>query len=247
MLQRRTCGLELVCFISCALFGGDAPKADAPTPRKLSVAVSNLQNETPPSRDAVIFMTQFHQINYHAFTRINDQFGEMRAPFLKVMHHGFVKFYDGAFEQISLIGLLGKEPNAYSYYKLLMTNEGKAWADGENNKKRALSDFEKRAVAELRKGRDVVLELENPRNPAPKDLPEESVKKSGKAIYTVGAMYAKKSCLECHDVKEGALMGALSYRISSSFIEWSVPKMKEAWDKEAAAVLRKAAEEENAK
>lgn len=240
MLQRRTCGLELVCFISCALFGGDAQKADAPAPRKLSVAVSNLPNETPPSKDAVIFMTQFHQIMARDFSR------QFTLPETKVIlqdqfRHGFLKT-ERRTEQFQVIGMLGKEPIAYENYEVNLLPDGKPW-DGAIKEKRALRDFERRAIAELKKGRDIVIEMENPRNPA-KDLPEEAIKNSVKVLFAVGAMYAEKSCLQCHAVKENQMIGAISYRVSTGFIEWSVPRMKEAWNKEAARLLGPAAEKE---
>jgi hypothetical protein len=65
----------------------------------------------------------------------------------------------------------------------------------EDAESRALSTFEDSALQRLRDGKDVV------------------TKASLNRIEMMGSLRATKQCLQCHDVKSGALLGAFSYEL----------------------------------
>ncbi|HEY8504829.1 MAG TPA: hypothetical protein VIL46_09620 [Gemmataceae bacterium] len=58
---------------------------------------------------------------------------------------------------------------------------------------RALDDFERRALAELRWGEDLVAEA------------------SPQRFRMLGALRAARQCLDCHSAERGDLLGAFSY------------------------------------
>jgi hypothetical protein len=65
----------------------------------------------------------------------------------------------------------------------------------KNVKTRDLASFEKHALKQLRSGKDVVTEA------------------TLNQIKMLGALRATKQCMQCHDVKRGALLGAFSYEM----------------------------------
>lgn len=71
-------------------------------------------------------------------------------------------------------------------------------------KLRELNDFESRALARLRSGENVVMELDS----AAKQSPQA---KNAMRLKAMGAIRATKDCLDCHSGKEGKLLGAFSY------------------------------------
>lgn len=217
----------LLFFVGCSLAVGaeDIPTAPAPE-KKLSVAVTNTPDEAPPSRDTVVFMTQLHQISYKAFANIKDYVEVFRTPLL-ITTHALTEFNSDTFERVELIGMTRAEPVAYSYYRRKMGPGGIHILKPEDVVRRPLTDFEKRAIAELKKGRDVIVEAENPRTPLLENINPEAIKAAGKATYAVGAMYARKSCLECHEVREGTILGALTYRVGTAYVDTAIKQLKE--------------------
>lgn len=223
--MKNACGLcaILFCFLGSAF---PAESATAPAPeKKLSVAVTNRSDEAP-SRETVLFMTQMHQLSYKAFADTDDLFGAFRIPPM-LTTHSLIEFNRNTFERVELIGMTRPEPVAYSYFRQRMGRGAVHMLKPQDVIKRPVSDFEKRAIVELTKGRDVVIEAENPRIPPPEGLNPDVVKAAGKAIYAVGALYARKSCLDCHEVREGTILGALTYRVGTNFVTDSIKRIKE--------------------
>jgi len=216
---------SLVLLLLCALSTAQAIE-QTPPEKKLSVAVSNTPDETPPSREAIVFMTQLHQISYKAFTETELAFGVFRTPPM-VTHHSLVEFNKDTFERVELIGMTRAQPVAYAYYRQKLGRVGLHVLKPEDVVRRPMTDFEKRAIVELKKGRDIVLEAENPRIPPPQHITPEVVKAAGKAIYAVGALYARKDCIECHEVREGTILGAFTYRVGTTFVDSSIKQLKE--------------------
>lgn len=69
-------------------------------------------------------------------------------------------------------------------------------ATGKNTPTRQLDDFETRALARIRDGNDVALQS------------------SADEMRMLGAIRARKECLECHKVDVGNLLGAFSYTLT---------------------------------
>lgn len=75
-------------------------------------------------------------------------------------------------------------------------------------KRRQLTADETRAVAELRNGKSLVT--------VPKQIAvrgEHGATNIVDGVLAVGALRAKAQCAECHQVKEGALLGAFAYTL----------------------------------
>lgn len=73
-------------------------------------------------------------------------------------------------------------------------------------RRRPLTELEQSAVIRLRAGETLVVAPEAP------DLKRESATVPALGIRVVGALRAQSSCLPCHSVAEGTVLGALSYR-----------------------------------
>ncbi len=74
-------------------------------------------------------------------------------------------------------------------------------------KRRALTETELRAVAELRQGKDLVT------LPGRVTVLNEHGTNVVAGVLAVGALRAKGQCATCHQVKEGALLGAFAYTL----------------------------------
>lgn len=72
---------------------------------------------------------------------------------------------------------------------------------------RPLSELETKAIASLREGRNLVVQ--------PTTFPMETLQgtKEISGLLAVGALRAKASCAKCHEVAEGTLLGAFSYKL----------------------------------
>ncbi len=72
---------------------------------------------------------------------------------------------------------------------------------------RALTELETKAVASLREGRNLVVQ--------PTKFPIETRQGTQEisGLLAVGALRAKASCAKCHEVAEGTLLGAFSYKL----------------------------------
>jgi hypothetical protein len=81
--------------------------------------------------------------------------------------------------------------------------------------KRELSEFEKIALDQLKKGKTLVASY----LPAESPTSEIEKKLGGRVVEALGSIRAQKSCLECHKVEVGTLLGAFSYRIPESRIK----------------------------
>lgn len=73
--------------------------------------------------------------------------------------------------------------------------------------RRPLTDDELRAVAELRRGQNLVT------LPKQVAVPTEHGTNHVAGLLAVGALRARAQCAECHDVKEGTLLGAFAYTL----------------------------------
>lgn len=73
--------------------------------------------------------------------------------------------------------------------------------------KRPLSALETKAVASLREGRNLVVQ--------PATFPMETLNgtREVSGLLAVGALRAKAGCAKCHEVAEGTLLGAFSYKL----------------------------------
>lgn len=73
--------------------------------------------------------------------------------------------------------------------------------------KRPLSELEIKAIASLREGRNLVVQ--------PTKFPIETLQGTQEisGLLAVGALRAKASCAKCHEVAEGTLLGAFSYKL----------------------------------
>ena len=74
-------------------------------------------------------------------------------------------------------------------------------------KRRQLTEVESRAVAELRNGKNLVTV------PGLIAVKSEHGTNNVAGLLAVGALRAKAQCAECHQVKEGTLLGAFSYTL----------------------------------
>ncbi|MBI3874977.1 MAG: hypothetical protein HY300_03240 [Verrucomicrobia bacterium] len=74
-------------------------------------------------------------------------------------------------------------------------------------KRRQLTEVELRAVAELRSGKNMVTV------PGFVAVRAEHVTNNVAGLLAVGALRAKTQCAECHQCKEGTLLGAFSYTL----------------------------------
>jgi hypothetical protein len=83
----------------------------------------------------------------------------------------------------------------------------------KNYKTRPLTDSEKTAIAALKA---------RPSNQIVTVGPDLSLLPS--SVEVVGAIRATTSCLSCHDVKEGDLLGAFSYQLKSLPIPQAPPE-----------------------
>lgn len=73
--------------------------------------------------------------------------------------------------------------------------------------KRSLSELETKAIASLREGRNLVVQ--------PTKFPIETLQGTQEisGLLAVGALRANASCAKCHEVAEGTLLGAFSYKL----------------------------------
>lgn len=79
--------------------------------------------------------------------------------------------------------------------------------------KRPLSELETKAIASLREGRNLVVQ--------PTKFPMETLQGTQEisGLLAVGALRAKASCAKCHEVAEGTLLGAFSYKLYQTSTE----------------------------
>ena len=93
-------------------------------------------------------------------------------------------------KRLELIGLLKfPKPRAYVLDHLPRMDQ----LTHENANTRPLTKFESAALSKLKSKQDIVVERE------------------GKSIRMVGAIRATKTCLTCHSVERGELLGAFTY------------------------------------
>jgi len=120
-------------------------------------------------------------------------FGIGRVRSAELWNEQSVKFEGMEYEgnHIRLIGLTAEEGDRY----FMESDAPKKTRIGEA-KWRPLSDWETEAVEKLKSGASFVSQ--------PVSDPETDVR-------VIAPMCAKESCLECHDVKAGELIGALDY------------------------------------
>jgi hypothetical protein len=85
-------------------------------------------------------------------------------------------------------------------------------------KLRELNDFESRALARLRRGENVVMELDSSKTP------NETGNRQMRLV-AMGAIRATKDCLDCHSGREGKLLGAFSYVLTRAEDKVANPKV----------------------
>lgn len=107
--------------------------------------------------------------------------------------------------------LLGLEDEPIAYQRLAFENITMAVVSKKELRsrlqRRPLTAAEFSAVAELRAGKDLVT------MPTPVELVTEHGTNRITGLLAVGALRAKAQCAECHQVKEGTLLGAFSYTL----------------------------------
>jgi len=96
--------------------------------------------------------------------------------------------YISPFEMISVAGLTNRTSRA-------------------RLQKRPLTELETKAIASLREGRNLVVQ--------PTKFPMLTLQGTQEisGLLAVGALRAKASCAKCHEVVEGTLLGAFSYKL----------------------------------
>lgn len=89
---------------------------------------------------------------------------------------------------------------------------------------RPLSELETKAIAKLREGRNLVVQ------PARFPMETSQGPREISGLLAVGALRAKASCAKCHEVAEGTLLGAFSYKLyqTSTATAQNVPSAPEA-------------------
>lgn len=98
-----------------------------------------------------------------------------------------------AVKSVTLIGMMhNPEGQAYKQNTLAMVPKGPPGAD----KIKAMDEFEQTALRGVKKGHEILVDTRTPGT-----------------IRMMGALYATAECTKCHAVKEGTLLGALSYTL----------------------------------
>ncbi len=97
-------------------------------------------------------------------------------------------------QDLELISLLRfEEPRAYVLNHLPRMDH----LSSDDIPTRALTQFELTSLQELKRDEDVV------------------IKDSGDKLYMLGSLRAGKSCIDCHSVKRGDLLGAFTYKFAA--------------------------------
>jgi hypothetical protein len=99
---------------------------------------------------------------------------------------------------VQLIGLMNDAPRAYASSFMNPTRSMLA-----TSAQRPLTDFEKQAIERLKTGTDYVLSGDGHQP----DNPHGTL---------IAALRAGHSCMSCHDVKHGQLLGAFAYRLDAA-------------------------------
>ncbi|MCZ7644366.1 MAG: hypothetical protein M5U26_03645 [Planctomycetota bacterium] len=100
--------------------------------------------------------------------------------------------------RVELVSLLEHEEPVVYEKDLTKMPDLSMGAMPKETRTRTLTVFERDALAQLRRGRDEVYHRDRDTD------------------YMVGSLRASAGCLKCHSVKQGDLLGALTYRISQS-------------------------------
>jgi hypothetical protein len=162
-----------------------------------SYKLDESQTSEPGNSKAV---RHFHAKNVFNFVEMQD-FGLSRTF---SMHDAFslsLKTPSGKGETYTLksrelIGLIvNPKPVVYEAPSVNTTSGALQMKMPANTTTRELDAFEKAALRKLRDGLDITTSEESD------------------ALRIVGSIRAKKDCLSCHECKEGALLGAFSYRL----------------------------------
>jgi hypothetical protein len=122
----------------------------------------------------------------------SDNFGERRMPALETHLPVTIAGKTYLVQKVQLVSLLKNDPpKVYDN-----TYGNPARKELKDTKLRDMTEFEKKALADIKKGKAVVSDT------------------AGKTPVVMGALRAQESCIECHKgTEKGALMGAFTYTL----------------------------------
>ncbi len=209
--------LALAFAVACVALAGDAP--DTPVAKRVAKAPPTAK---PKARaNALLALSghgygqpdrrfdsaeAMHADHFHRFESAPG-FGMSRVLVMPRASELTLAYESYLVPKPDLIALEDK-PHAYiSPFEIISVAALTNKTSRARLQSRALTELEIKAVADLREGRNLVVQEAK----FPVELPGGTVEVP--CLLAVGALRAKASCAKCHEVAEGTLLGAFSYTL----------------------------------